>query len=87
VAPKDFYYDQNTIPFAVISHLYSSIFVVPSKSLDSLNLESGTTLLPQKKVKKLREQHDDYIYIHLGLSSYQLTIIERNSGVGCKGNI
>ena len=26
------------------------------------------------------------IYIYLGLGSYQLTIIERNGGVGCKGN-
>ena len=31
VAPKDFYYDQNTKPSTVISRLlYSSIFVVPS---------------------------------------------------------
>jgi len=27
-----------------------------------------------------------YIYIYIGLGSYQLTIIERNGGVGCKGN-
>ena len=27
-----------------------------------------------------------HINIYLGLGSYQLTIIERNSGVGCKGN-
>ena len=26
------------------------------------------------------------IYIYLGLGSYQLTIIDRNGGVGCKGN-
>ncbi len=25
-------------------------------------------------------------YIYLGLGSYRLTIIERNGGVGCKGN-
>jgi len=26
------------------------------------------------------------IYIYLGLGSYRLTIVERNGGVGCKGN-
>ena len=26
------------------------------------------------------------LYIYLGLGSYRLTIIERNGGVGCKGN-
>ena len=27
-----------------------------------------------------------YIYIYLGLGYYQLTIIDGNGGVGCKGN-
>ncbi len=27
-----------------------------------------------------------YIYTYLGLGSYRLTIIEKNGGVGCKGN-
>jgi hypothetical protein len=33
VAPKDFYLDQNTIPLTLLSHLLSSIFVVPSSSV------------------------------------------------------
>ena len=27
-----------------------------------------------------------FLYKYLGLGSYRLTIIERNDGVGCKGN-